>query len=120
MKEICIKDLSLPFLLSISSLFDGESWEQLRIFVGTCLGPVHLFTPAQNGGRIVRTFHGNNVSKFREIQTSHKLTFQGMPFAIRSCQNWVFTVGDDRSLRVWEQTDGKQVQYIINAMLLIK
>src|SRR5687767_13225395 len=70
MKQICksIRILSFLFLLSTSSLLDGESWEQLRVFVGTCLGPVHLFAPAQNGGRIVRTFHGNNVSKCERLK----------------------------------------------------
>uniref|UniRef100_A0A1I8BQ34 tRNA (34-2'-O)-methyltransferase regulator WDR6 n=1 Tax=Meloidogyne hapla TaxID=6305 RepID=A0A1I8BQ34_MELHA len=76
------------------SLLDGDSWESLQIFAGTCFGPINQFWPAKNGEEILRTFEGNN----------------GMSFAIRRHLNWLFSVGDDRSLRVWIiQGNGLQI-----------
>lgn len=78
----------------ICSLLDGDTWESLNVFVGTCLGAIDHYQPAsQHSDRIVRTFVGNN----------------GMPFAIRLHRNLLFSVGDDRSLRVWSIRDGVQL-----------
>nr|CAD2158378.1 unnamed protein product [Meloidogyne enterolobii] len=74
------------------SLLDGNSWESLQIFAGTSLGHINQFWPSKNGEGILRTFEGNN----------------GMPFAIRRHRDWLFSVGDDRALRVWTM-DGLQI-----------
>ncbi|KAI1721755.1 putative WD repeat-containing protein [Ditylenchus destructor] len=69
----------------ISALMYGEKWDELSVYVGTMFGPIHEFLPATNGTSIVRTFDGHN----------------GMVFDIRIENNRLFSVGDDRSLRVW-------------------
>ncbi|KAL3123194.1 hypothetical protein niasHT_010364 [Heterodera trifolii] len=80
--------------LVTSSFLHGNSWPSLCVFSGTSFGAIHFFQPAI-GPQILRTFAGN----------------EGMPFAIRCDSNfrWLFSVGDDRSLRIWDIQKGAQL-----------
>ncbi|KHN85421.1 WD repeat-containing protein 6 [Toxocara canis] len=74
------------------SLLDGQTWPRLRAIVGTVFGDILVWHPSE----------GSNVS---QRFTGH----MGMIFGLLLRDNHLFSISDDRSLRMWSMKSFTQL-----------
>uniref|UniRef100_A0A914Y0K3 tRNA (34-2'-O)-methyltransferase regulator WDR6 n=1 Tax=Panagrolaimus superbus TaxID=310955 RepID=A0A914Y0K3_9BILA len=68
-----------------TGILHGDSVEELEVFAGGILGSIHRHKPFE-GAKVLSSYTGH----------------EGMIFAMNICGNKLYTIGDDRSLRVYD------------------
>uniref|UniRef100_A0AC34FHI2 Uncharacterized protein n=1 Tax=Panagrolaimus sp. ES5 TaxID=591445 RepID=A0AC34FHI2_9BILA len=73
----------------------GDTVEELEVFAGGILGSIHRHKPFQ-GADVLSSYKGH----------------EGMIFAMNICGNKLYTIGDDRSLRVYDINSANELHVV--------